>query len=354
MKIALVAPPFIPVPPKIYGGTELFIANLAKGLKEKGHHPVVYANGESKTGAELRYIYPESLWPIKGEIYDNLRDLRHSAWAVRDASRDCDVIHLNNTPGLACTEFVDQPVAYTIHHPHVQGLSDFYCHYPAANFVTISKFQMLKERLHKLRTIHHGIDTSLYSVDLHARREHLTFLGRIAPIKGTHIAIEVAKKAGVPLKIAGEVQPAFREYFEKQIKPQVDGCFIEFLGEVDMQAKNELFRNSKALLFPIQWNEPFGLVMVEAMACGVPVLAFRGGAVEEIVREDVSGYICAGPDEMAKRARDIKIDPIQVREYVQGFFSIESMVHKYLELYEEIVNGASLPVAPKQIRPAVA
>src|SRR5579864_5176651 len=209
MKIALVAPPFIPVPPKVYGGTELFIANLAKGLKQRGHTPVVYANGESSIDAELRFIYSGSQWPIKGEIYDNLKDLHHSAWAIRDASRGCDVIHLNNSPGLTCSQFVDLPFVYTVHHPHVPVLSDFYSHYPAVNFVSISDFQRRKESMRRIRTIHHGIDTELYVMDPHATRDHLTFLGRIAPIKGTHTAIQIAKLAGIPLKIAGEVQPMF-------------------------------------------------------------------------------------------------------------------------------------------------
>src|SRR5579864_3699713 len=354
MKIALVAPPFIPVPPKVYGGTELFIANLAKGLKKKGHTPVVYANGESTTGAELRYIYATSQWPIKGEIYDNLKDLHHSAWAVHDASRDSDLIHMNNSPGLTCSQFVDLEFVYTVHHPHVPALSQFYSQYPSVNFVTISDFQRSKETMPRLSTIHHGIETSLYELDLRAKRDHLTFLGRIAPIKGAHTAIQIAKLAGIPLKIAGEVQPLFREYFEREIKPQVDGRFIQYLGEVDMQAKNELFRGSVALLFPIQWNEPFGLVMVEAMACGVPVLAFPGGAVEEIVQDGVSGYIGRTPKELADFAQNLNIDRARVRDYVERSFSVESMAGKYLDLYEEIANGAAKPERPEHKRPAVA
>ena len=135
-----------------------------------------------------------------------------------------------------------------------------------------------------------------------ASRDYLSFLGRIAPIKGTHIAIEVAKKSGIPLKIAGEVQPIFQDYFDSQIKPHIDGKFIEYVGEVDLAAKNELLGNSLAMLFPIQWDEPFGLVMIEAMACGTPVLALPGGAVEEVVRDGVSGFVCQCVDEMAQRA----------------------------------------------------
>src|SRR5205823_8894499 len=136
---------------------------------------------------------------------------------------------------------------------------------------------------------------------------YLSFIGRIAPVKGVHIAIEVARKSGIPLKIAGEIQPAFQDYFDSQVKPALDGKFIEFIGEADLAAKNELLGDSLAMLFPIEWDEPFGLVMIEAMACGTPVLAFHGGSVPEIVKDGVSGYICKSLDEMAAHANNLDI-----------------------------------------------
>src|SRR6185312_5084153 len=123
------------------------------------------------------------------------------------------------------------------------------------------------------------------------KQQYLSFIGRIAPIKGTHLAIEIAKQSGIPLKIAGEVQPAYREYFEAKVKPHIDGKFIEYVGLADLAAKNELLGNSLAMLFPIQWDEPFGLVMVESMACGTPVLALRGGSVPEVVQDGISGVV---------------------------------------------------------------
>src|SRR5262249_23498090 len=134
------------------------------------------------------------------------------------------------------------------------------------------------------------------------KQDYLCFLGRIAPIKGTHIAIEVAKKSGIPLKIAGEIQPIYRAYFEQQIQPHLDGKFIEYVGEVDLAGKNELVGDSVAMLFPIQWDEPFGLVMIEAMACGTPVLALPGGSVPEVIRDGIAGFCCQTPEEMALRA----------------------------------------------------
>lgn len=338
MRIALVAPPFIPVPPHVYGGTELFIAQLAEGLKALGIHVVVYCNGESTVNVERKWLYRQSQWPIKGEVYANLKDINHTAWAIEDASQTCDIIHLNNLPGLSHSRFVDTAFAYTIHHPVEPGLSAFYEYYPDVNYVTISDFQRRREIMAKIRTIHHGIDLSPYRVQPH-KQQYLSFLGRIAPIKGTHLAIEVAMKAGIPLKIAGEVQPTFRDYFESQIKPRIDGKFIEYVGEANIPAKNELLGNSLAMLFPIQWDEPFGLVMIEAMACGTPVLALPGGSVQEVVCDGISGWVCRSVDELAAKARRVSQDfrPAAVRDYAAENFSVERMVSQYAQLYRDIL-----------------
>lgn len=338
MRIALVASPFISVPPSHYGGTELFIAQLAEGLTAEGVDVVVYGNGESKVKAEVRYLYEAGDWPIEGELYGNLKDMNHTAWAVHDAWGDADVIHLNNVPGLTFSRFAGPKFVYTVHHPHRDEISSFYSHYPDVQYVCISEFQKHSERMPNLRTIHHGVDMSAYRLQ-REKGEYLSFLGRIAPLKGTHLAIEVAKKAGIPLKIAGEVQPLFQDYFETQIKPHLDGKFIEYVGSANLEEKNELLGNSLAMLFPIQWDEPFGLVVVEAMATGTPVLAFPGGAVPEIVQDGVSGRICTTVEEMSQYASRVAgaFSPERVRAYVEEHFSVQRMVRDYTELYREIV-----------------
>ncbi len=352
MRVALIAPPFISVPPKVYGGTELFIGHLAVGLEKLGIDVVVYANGESTVGVEKRWLYKTAQWPIKGEVYDNLKDINHTAWAINDAVRDCDIIHLNNAPGLVHSRVVRTPFVYTVHHPHEDGLSEFYSFYPDVQYVTISDFQRGRERMPRIRTIHHGIDLALYC--FHPRKQqYLSFIGRIAPMKGTHLAVAVAERAGIPLKIAGEIQPMYREYYEREVKPHVDGKFIEYIGEADLAAKNELLGNSLAMLFPIQWDEPFGLVMIEAMACGTPVLALPGGSVEEIVQDGVAGYVCHSVDELASRACDVAVhgpDPATVRRYVEERFTITHMVAEYADLYAEIVGLKAMAriVAQKQ------
>jgi len=337
MRIALIAPPFIQIPPKRYGGTELFLASLAQGLTKLGHRVVVYTNGESDIPSEVRWLYPSAQWPIEEELAASLKEISHTSWAVRDAADSCDIIHVNNCYGLSHSRFIKVPLIYTVHHEHDDALSEFYSHYPEVHYVAISDFQRCQEKMPNLRTIQHGIDLSRYRFR-GTKEKYLSFLGRLAPMKGAHLAIAVAKRSGIPLRIAGEIQPIFRDYFETEIKPHIDGRFIEYVGEADLAAKNQLLGNSLALLFPIQWNEPFGLVMIESMACGTPVLALSGGSVKEVVRDGISGYVCHSVSEMVGRAQEIEtwIRPAAVRQCVEQFFSMERMATEYAQLYTEI------------------
>ena len=338
MKIALIAPPFIAVPPADYGGTELFVAQLAEGLQKAGCEVVVYANGESTVNVKRRSRYERSQWPIKAGDETSLKELDHTAWATREAAQTCDVIHVQSAQAIPLSQFTSVPMVLTLHGPHNPKFSELYARYPDVNYVAISDFQCQAESVPRIRTIYHGIDLKQYALR-EQKQQYLSFIGRIAPIKGTHTAIEVAKRTGIPLKIAGDIQPAYREYFEAKVKPEIDGKLIEYVGLADLQAKNELLGNSIAMLFPIQWNEPFGLVMVEAMACGTPVLAFRGGSVPEIVRDDVSGYVCRSVRDMAKRVTNLQMDPQDIRKYVEENFSLQHMVEKYISLYREIANA---------------
>lgn len=336
VKIALVAPPFIAVPPADYGGTELFVAHLAEGLASAGIDVTVYSNGESTVKVKRRWLYEHSEWPIKVQEKAWLREVNHESWAIAEAMSECDVIHVQSPKALAFSRFVSAGMVLTLHGPHEDYLSEMYSHYPDVYYVCISQAQCESEKMPRIRTIHHGIDTSQYRMS-EQKQQYLSFIGRIAPLKGTHLAIDVAKRTGIPLKIAGDVQPLYREYFEKKIRPHVDGKFIEYVGLADHKAKNELLRNSMAMLFPIQWKEPFGLVMVEAMACGTPVLAMPGGSVPEVVQNGVSGCICRSVPELAKRALSLDIPPARIRRYVEENFSIEHMVREYVSLYQDVV-----------------
>jgi glycosyltransferase involved in cell wall biosynthesis len=256
---------------------------------------------------------------------------------MRDAAEEADIIHLNNAPGLSFSRFVEIPLVYTVHHAHEPALADFYKVFPRVSYVTISRFQQRNLDLPQVRAIHHGIDVSRYCLQKR-KQPYLSFLGRIAPPKGTHLAIAIARKAGVPLKIAGEIQPCYRDYWENMVKPRIDGKFIEYVGEVGLKEKNELLGNSLAMLFPVQWDEPFGLVMIEAMACGTPVLAMPGGSVAEVIQEGVGGYVRSTVDGLAECTRDLKIKPEAVRCYVEKFFSARRMARDYINLYEELVG----------------
>lgn len=338
MRIAIIAPPFISIPPKQYGGTELFISQLALGLHSAGVEVVVYTNGESTIRVERKWLYPKGQWPLTDDVYFSLRDMEHHAWAVQDAAKDCDVIHVNNVAGLTYSRFVDTPFVYTVHHPKDETLGGIYKNYPDVHYTCISQFQADDLKLPNGTTIHHGIDPALYKVKKE-KQDYLAFLGRIAPVKGVHLAIEAAKRSGIPLKIAGQLQPLYTNYWETEVKPHVDGKSIEFVGEVDVQEKNELLGNARAMVFPIQWHEPFGLVLVESMACGTPVLALPGGSVAEIVQEGVSGHICRTVEELAARARDVAIPAMTVRHYVDEKFSLTRMVNAYIDLYEGLAAG---------------
>lgn len=337
MKIALIAPPHIAVPPADYGGTELFVAQLAEGLQKAGAQVIVYANAESTVNVERRSLYKQSQWPIKNTEHALIRATNHESWAIQDAAKECDIIHVQSAHALTFSRFVDKPTVLTLHGPHDPKLSQFYGYYPDVYYVAISNSQCESETMPRIRTIYHGVDPSQYTFREQKQR-YLSFIGRLALTKGAHLAIDVARQTGIPLKIAGDVQPQNREYYEKKIRPQIDAEFIQYIGTADFKTKNELLSNSIAMLFPIKWREPFGLVMVEAMACGTPVLATPGGSVPEIVRDGISGYICRNVQQMIERVSNLDLNPAKVRHYVEENFSIDRMVKSYLALYEDALR----------------
>ncbi|MGI8772574.1 MAG: glycosyltransferase family 4 protein [Acidobacteriaceae bacterium] len=338
MRIALIASPFISVPPTRYGGTELFIAHLAEGLERRGIEAVVYCNGESTVNAEVRSCYPRAEWPLSTETSGMLKELDHVSWSMEDAAKTCDLIHINSAPAITYSRYVSTPFVCTMHHPHETALTRMYERYPEIHYAAISRHQASMHPTLAITTIHHGIDTTKYRLQTQ-KEDYLCFLGRIAPIKGAHIAIQVAKQAGIPLKIAGEIQPIFQDYFDTMVKPHIDGRFIEYVGEADLEMKNQLLGGSRGLLFPIQWNEPFGLVMLEAMACGTPVFALPGGSVPEIVRPGISGAISTSAQEMADAVKNNTYHPEVLRGWVEQGFSVDIMVQRYVELYESILSN---------------
>jgi len=339
MRIALIGPPFIAVPPERYGGTELFIANLACALHARGHDVTVYANGDSRLPCRVKSRYPHADWPVVDSLRSELKNLDHTAWALRDAAASAEVVHLNDVVGIPFTHFIDTPIVMTLHHPHEPALSEQYLRYPDVEYVAIGAWLARRELMPRLQVVHHGIPMAEYTYS--ARKDdYVAFLGRMAPCKAPHLAIEAARRSGVRLKLAGEVQPLFKDYWEQCVAPHIDGRQIEYVGEVNMDQKNALLARARALLFPIQWEEPFGLVMIEAMACGTPVLALAGGAVEEIVQHGVNGWICRDVADMAAHLVGPLPASASCRDSVARRFSVEQMVDRYLAIYDQLVHTA--------------
>jgi glycosyltransferase involved in cell wall biosynthesis len=333
MRVAIIAPPFIPVPPVAYGGTELFVAHLAEGLHNLGHDVTVYANGESRVRCNVRWLYARGEWPPADPGASHLKNADHTAWAFHAAAEASDVVHLNDVVGLPFTRFVDVPVALTLHHPHEPVLSAMYERYPDIAYVAISDSQARGEPMPGMSVVHHGIPLEDYQFR-DDKGDYLAFLGRMVPCKGAHTAIDVARRAGLRLKLAGEIQPMYGQYWRDEVLPKIDGDRVQYVGEAAHAQKNDLLSGARALLFPIEWEEPFGLVMIEAMACGTPVIAFAGGSVEEIVCDGVSGWICRDVAEMAAKAQAPGIPPESCRAWVAAHFSRERMVDRYLDVYE--------------------
>jgi glycosyltransferase involved in cell wall biosynthesis len=342
MRIAVLAPAWFAVPPTGYGGIEWIVSLLADGLVDAGHDVTLFASGDSRTRAKLAAVFPEA--PSR-QIGRTFWELRHALSCYVRAG-DFDVIS-DHTGMLGATlaATVSTPVAHTVHGPLDGEPGEIYEVIsriaPRVGLISISMNQRKpKPHLNWIANCHNALDFSVYPVKPH-RGDYLLFLGRLSPDKGAHRAVAVAMETGLPLKIAGKLQePKEREYFHELVEPHlVDG--IEYLGEVTHGEKVELLQNARATLFPIEWEEPFGLVMIESMACGTPVIATRWGAVPEVIDDGRSGIIVDNYTEIpAALERADQLDPLELRHYVEQEFSPERMVREYVAAYEAAIAAA--------------
>jgi glycosyltransferase involved in cell wall biosynthesis len=337
MKIAILAPTWFAVPPTGYGGIELVVSLLADGLVDAGHDVTLFASGDSLTKANLSYIFEQAPSELIGR---SLPEVRH-ALACYERADEFDVINDHSgIPAAALGGLVQTPVLHTVHGPldthEAQGAYGSIAEVaPGVALISLSENQRRPmPDLPWAATIPNAIDLSLYPSKPH-KGEYLLFLGRFSPDKGAHRAIAVATELGLPLKMAGKNrEPKERQYFAELVEPHVGHGGIEYLGEVSHGEKVELLQDARVTLFPIEWEEPFGLVMVESMACGTPVIATRHGAVPEVIEDGRSGIIVDSYREMAAALeRADALDPNECRAYVENRFAPERMVDDYERAY---------------------
>ena len=341
VRIAQLAPLWERVPPARYGGTEAVVSLLADELVRRGHQVVLYASGDSETLAELRSVYPRSLRMAEVEgVFQDPKPYEwvHIASALGDNAQ-FDIIH--NHSGelpMAMSVGISTPMLSTLHCNITPDMRFVWDHYPwYHNTISFSSKNGAPDRNY-MGVVYNAIDVASFPYDEN-KEDYLLFLSRISPEKGTVTAIEVARKLGKKLIIAGKVDKADREYFHAVVEPLIDGKLIHFFGEADAAQKRELYRKAMVLLMPLEWEEPFGLVLPEALACGTPVIAFPRGAAPEIMRDGVTGYLVADAQEMARAVYKLdRINPKDCRAHVQEHFDVPIMADGYLAVYQRILE----------------
>lgn len=344
MRIAQIAPPWLEVPPQTYGGTEYIISLLTEELFKRGYQITLFATANSQTKAEHIPIWPKGLFrdvnvkdhfAIFGLLYKELLARQNQFDIIHD---HCEVYTVPFTP------FLKKPVISTLHGIFTEEKIILYKKYPKVNYITISKDQRKSASgVAITQTIHHGIPLECYQFN-NKPENYLLWLSNIAPDKGLAKAIEIAKLAKEKLIISGPIFPQFSDYFEYRIKPFIDGKQIQFVGEANFQKKIELFKNAKAFLFPIfTRQEPFGLVVIEAMACGTPVIAPKIGSIPELIEDGKTGFLINSVEEAVNSLQKLnKISRQYCREHVQRKFSLKKMVNAYERLYRKILSTKSI------------
>jgi glycosyltransferase involved in cell wall biosynthesis len=350
MRIAQVAPLYESVPPRLYGGTERVVSWLTEKLVSMGHEVTLFASGDSVTNARLVSPCPTAL-RLDANCIDPLASHILMIEQVANQADDFDLIHyhLDYIQFPLCRR-QRIPTLTTLHGrldlPDLVGIYKEFREMPLAS---ISQAQ--REPLpwvNWMGTVHHGLPPNSLSLQ-NGAGGYLAFLGRISPEKGLDRAIEIAIKAGMKLKIAAKIDRADRDYFEKEIKHLLTHPLIDFIGEIGHSQKNEFLGNAVALLFPIRWPEPFGLVMIEAMACGTPVIAYPCGSVPEIVCDGISGFLAHDVDEAVDAVGRInEIERRVCRQHFELNFTDEHMARNYLNLYQQLIHPESNPITVEE------
>jgi glycosyltransferase involved in cell wall biosynthesis len=342
MRIAQIAPLYECVPPKLYGGTERIVSYLTEELVRQGHDVMLFASGDSKTSAKLVPCCDMAL-RLNPSMRDPLPYHVIMMEQVRQRAHEFDILHFH-------VDYLHAPLvrqlsrpALTTHHGRLDlpDLTPFYRIFHDMPLVSISSDQRgYLPEANWVGTVHHGLPRDLLPFQPHASNGYLVFLGRISPEKRPDLAIEIATKAGVPLKIAAKVDRVDQVYWQEKIQPMIraHSDVVEFVGEINEQEKGGLLGKAAALLFPIDWPEPFGLVMIEAMACGTPVIALRRGSVPEVIEEGISGFIAETVEQaVAAVRRTACLDRATVRAAFERRFTAERMARDYVDIYHRVI-----------------
>jgi glycosyltransferase involved in cell wall biosynthesis len=346
MRIAQIAPLYEAVPPKLYGGTERVVSYLTEALVDLGHDVTLFASGDSVTSANLEAAWPRAL-RLDPTVRDAMAPHIVLMERVRRVAHEFDVLHfhLDYMP-FPLFSSMNTPFVTTLHGrldlPELQPVFNVFQQVPV---ISISDSQRLPlKQANWLSTIYHGLPEQLLTPQPHKKPEYLAFLGRICPEKRVDTAIRIAAQSGLPLKIAAKVDKADRDYFEKEIEPLLSQAHVEFVGEIDEKQKPEFLSGAKALLFPIDWSEPFGLVMIEAMACGTPVIAFNRGSVPEVIDHGVTGYIVEDVQgAVAALQRLDELSRTEIRAQFERRFSSKTMARNYVDGYTALIDATQLP-----------
>jgi glycosyltransferase involved in cell wall biosynthesis len=340
MRIAQISPLIESVPPKTYGGTERIVSYITEELVKRGHEVTLYATADSQTRAHLVPICKQAL-RLDTESSDPLA--YHFVELERVVSRadEFDILHFH-------VDYIHYPVSAKSDYTHIttlhgrqdiQGLRLLYKTFHNIPLISISDNQRLPlPEARWVKTIYHGLPLDLYTPGS-GQGKYFAFLGRISPEKGPDRAIEIAKQAGIPLKIAAKVDKADKEYFEREIKHLLNHPLIDYIGEIGEDEKGKFLGDALALLFPVNWPEPFGLTMIEAMACGTPVIAFRAGSVPEIIDEGITGVIVSNEKKVADAVEKIHaVNRIACRKKFEERFSVKTMVDNYEQAYNMLIR----------------
>lgn len=344
LKIAQVAPMWFPIPPKKYGGIEWIVYHLCEGLEKLGHDVTLFASGDSNVPCKLSATYPKSLIEDGISWNDQTYNMLNLSRAY-ERSSEFDIIHTHiDLWDIYFAPLVKTPSIHTIHNPLYSSRKDdsrltMFGKFKDNNYVAISNShrKLSRVKINFVDTIYNGIKMSDFKFNPKPEN-HFIWCARIDKYKGIENAIKIAQKAKVKLILAGRLDPTQKDYFNSKIKPHL-GKNIKYIGEYSFEEKSEFFGSAKALLYPIEWHEPFGLNMVESMACGTPVIAYNKGSVPEVVKDGKTGFVVENISEAVKALKKIdQIDRKSCREWVQEKFSTEVMVSNYEKAYYDIIK----------------